>query len=70
VKGLREESRARSTRAPTCRASTRSSARPYDGYWSRTGAATREHGAWFVNFYDVPASNLIKRERLFVRAVR
>jgi len=40
------------------------------GYWSRTGDATRELDAWFVNFYDGPASNLIKREPLFVRAVR
>jgi hypothetical protein len=40
------------------------------GYWSRTGDVTRSLDAWFVNFYDGPYSNLIKREPLFVRAVR
>ena len=40
------------------------------GYWSRTGDVTRDLDAWFVNFFDGPYSNLIKREPLFVRAVR
>jgi hypothetical protein len=40
------------------------------GYWSRTGDVSRTVDAWFVNFYDGPYSNLIKREPLFVRAVR
>ena len=40
------------------------------GYWSRTGDVNRSVDAWFVNFFDGPSSNLIKREPLFVRAVR
>jgi hypothetical protein len=40
------------------------------GYWSRTGDIDRTVDAWFVNFYDGPYSNLMKREALFVRAVR
>jgi hypothetical protein len=40
------------------------------GYWSRTTDANRFIDAWFVNFFDGGYSNLIKREPLFVRAVR
>jgi hypothetical protein len=40
------------------------------GYWSRTTTSDRNLDAWFVNFYDGPYSNLIKREPLYVRAVR
>ena len=40
------------------------------GYWSRTTDVGRSIDAWFVNFYDGPYSNLVKREALFLRAVR
>jgi Protein of unknown function (DUF1566) len=40
------------------------------GYWSRTGDVNRSLDAWVVNFFDGVYGNLIKREPLFVRAVR
>ena len=40
------------------------------GYWSCTRDVSRTVDAWFVNFFDGPYSNLMKREALFVRAVR
>jgi len=40
------------------------------GYWSRTTNASRSVDAWFDNFFDGSYGNLIKREALFVRAVR
>ena len=40
------------------------------GYWSRTTNDGRSVDAWFDNFFDGTYGNLIKREALFVRAVR
>ena len=39
-------------------------------YWSRTTDASRSVDAWTIDFFSGAYSNLIKREPLFVRAVR
>jgi hypothetical protein len=39
-------------------------------YWSRTGDVNRSVDAWYVDFFAGEYRNLIKREPLFVRAVR